>query len=123
MVRTGTAGLVDGGLTGAGTFVLDPGVGNTVTMTKNNTDFTGEAVVKSGVIKFGDYQSFGKIGRNAFIRVCADAVLDENAQTFYPDWGVSLSKAILEEGAELRSNPGYGQVQDTSRSPSRFRGR
>ena len=111
VVRTGTAGLVDGGLTGAGTFVLDPGADNTVTMTKNNTDFTGEAIVKSGVVKFGDYQSFGKIGRNAFIRVYADAVLDENAQTFYPNWGVSLSKAILEEGAELRSNPGYGQVQ------------
>ena len=39
------------------------------------------------------------------------AVLDENAQTYYPSSGKSLSKAVLEKDAELRSNPGYGQVQ------------
>ena len=35
VVRTGSAGLVDGGLSGAGTFVLDLGAGKTLTMTKN----------------------------------------------------------------------------------------
>jgi len=108
---TAAPSVTDGGIKGAGALVLDPGVGNTLTMTKNNTGFTGEAVVKSGVVKFGDYQSFGKIGRGGFIRVCSGAALDENGQTYYPDPGVALSKAILEEGAALRSNPGYDQLQ------------
>ncbi len=108
---TGAEGIGHGGLTGVGTLVIDPGADNTYTMSKNNTDYTGAVIVKSGVVKFGDYQSFGKIGRDVFIRVCAGAVLDENGQTYYPDPGVPLSKAILEEGAELRSNPGYGQLQ------------
>jgi hypothetical protein len=80
-------------------------------MSTDNTGYTGAVIVKSGVVKFGDYQSFGPRGRNAFIRVGTGAVLDENAKTEYPNYGESLSKAILEEGAELRSNPGYGQLQ------------
>lgn len=108
---TGAEGLGDGGLTGTGTLIIDPGAGNTYTMSKSNTGFTGAVIVKSGVVKFGDYQSFGPRGRNAFIRVGTGAVLDENAKTEYPNYGESLSKAILEEGAELRSNPGYGQLQ------------
>lgn len=108
---TGAEGIGHGGLTGVGMLVIDPGADNTYTMSKNNTDYTGAVIVKSGVVKFGDYQSFGPRGRNAFIRVGTGAVLDENAKTEYPKYGESLSKAILEEGAELRSNPGYGQLQ------------
>ncbi len=108
---TGAEGIADGGISGSGTLVVDPGAGATYTMSKNNTGFTGEAVVKSGIVKFGDYQSFGPIGRSGFIRVKGGAVLDENAQTYYPSSGKSLSKAVLEKDAELRSNPGYGQVQ------------
>ena len=108
---TGAEGLADGGISGSGTLIVDPGEGVTCTMSKNNAGFTGEAVVKSGIVKFGDYQSFGPIGRSAFIRVKGGAVLDENAQTYYPNSGKSLSKAILEENAMLRSDPGYGQMQ------------
>ncbi len=108
---TGAEGIGHGGLTGVGTLVIDPGADNTYTMSMNNTGYTGAVIVKSGVVKFGDYQSFGPRGRNAFIRVGTGAVLDENAKTEYPNYGESLSKAILEEGAELRSNPGYGQLQ------------
>ena len=45
---TGREGLADGGITGVGTLVINPGAGNTYTMPNNNTNFTGEAVIKSG---------------------------------------------------------------------------
>ena len=48
VVRTGSAGLVDGGLSGAGTFVLDLGAGKTLTMTKNNTNYKGVVTVAGG---------------------------------------------------------------------------
>ncbi len=94
-------GVADGGIKGAGTLVLDPGAGNTLTMTKNNTGFTGEAIVKSGVVKFGDATSFGPLGRAAFIRVKGGATLDEAEATSY-DYnlpGYEKNKVILEAGA------------------------
>jgi len=100
VARTGTAGLVDGGLTGAGTFVLDPGEGNTLTMTKSNTGFTGEAVVKSGTVKLGNSTSFGLFNRASFIRVKCGATLDE-ADATDENYGdrKEKNKVILEEGA------------------------
>ncbi|MBP5510260.1 MAG: C10 family peptidase, partial [Kiritimatiellae bacterium] len=100
VVRTGTAGLIDGGLTGAGSFVLDPGAGNTLTMTKSNTGFTGEAVVKSGTVKLGNSTSFGSFNRASFIRVKGGATLDE-ADATDGNYGdrKEKNKVILEEGA------------------------
>ena len=98
---TAAPGVTDGGIKGAGTLVLDPGAGNTLTMTKNNTGYAGEAVVASGVVKFGDKTSFGPLGRKAFIRVKGGATLDEGDATSY-DYnppGYEKSKVILEEGA------------------------
>lgn len=98
---TAAPGVTDGGIKGAGTLVLDPGAGNTLTMTKNNTGYAGEAVVASGVVKFGNETSFGPLGRKAFIRVKGGATLDEGDATSYvynpPEY--EKNKAILEEGA------------------------
>lgn len=108
MTITGAEGLGDGGLTGTGTLIIDPGAGNTYTMSKSNKGFTGEVIVKSGVARFGDVTSFGPVGRAAFIRVKGGAALDEGTKIYYyPDGGEKLSKAILEEGAKLQANEGY----------------
>ena len=100
---TGAEGLVDGGLTGAGTLVINPGAGNTLTMTKNNTGFTGEAVIKSGTVKFGDSRSFGAQPSN--IRVKGGATLDENNVS---QGGYSGQKnyLTLEDGATLAASSG-----------------
>ena len=108
MTITGAEGLADGGLTGTGTLIIDPGAGNTYTMSKSNTGFTGAVIVKSGVARFGNVSSFGPVGRAAFIRVKGGAALDEGTKIYYyPDGGEKLSKAILEEGAKLQANEGY----------------
>ena len=62
---TGAEGLADGGLTGTGTLVVDPGAGNTFTMCKENNDFTGEAVIKSGIVRLGNATSFGPLARDS----------------------------------------------------------
>ena len=105
VVRTGLAGLVDGGLSGAGTFVLDPGTGNTLTMTKSNTGFTGTAVINSGTVKFGNATSFGPINRSSFIRVRNGGTLDTGNVQDGSNTG-EKNKVILEEGATLAANPG-----------------
>ena len=109
---TGAEGLGNGGLTGSGTLVVDPGEDNTYTMTKSNTGYTGEAVVKSGTVKFGDSKSFGPIARSSVIRVKGGATLDENgsnaADTTY---GKEKQTAVLEDGARLVSNPGISDAK------------
>ncbi len=108
MTMTGTEGLGDGGLTGSGTLIIDAGAGNTYTMSKGNSGFTGEVVVKSGTARFGDVMSFGPPGRTASIRVKSGATLDEGPGIkYYPNVIVSLSRAILEDGAVLQANEGY----------------
>ena len=108
MTMTGAEGLGDGGLTGSGTLIIDPGAGNTYTMSKGNSGFTGEVVVKSGTARFGDVMSFGPPGRTASIRVKSGATLDEGtAIKYWPSVSIALSKAILEEGAVLQANEGY----------------
>ena len=107
---TGAEGLADGGITGAGRLVIDPGTGVTFTMSKNNTGFTGEAVVKSGTVKFGDTRSFG--AKPANIRVKGGATLDENnvSDNSYAyeagDGKHHKNFATLEQGARLVSSPG-----------------
>ncbi len=100
---TGAEGLADAGITGAGTLVINPGAGNTLTMTKNNTGFTGPAVIKSGTVKFGASRSFGAQPSN--IRVKGGATLDENNVT---QGGYSGQKnyLTLEEGATLAASSG-----------------
>ena len=100
---TGAEGLADAGITGAGTLVINPGAGTTLTMTKNNTGFTGEAVVKSGTVKFGDSRSFGAQPSN--IRVKGGATLDENNVS---QGGYSGQKnyLTLEDGATLAASSG-----------------
>jgi len=121
--RTGTAGLVDGGLSGKGGFILDPGAGVTVTMTKNNTAYTGEAVIASGTVKFGDHLSFGNRGRNAFIRVKGGAALDENGQYWQTNYdGQMLSSVILEAGATFANGVGYDSNFKSSVTTLRLEG-
>lgn len=103
--------LADGGLTGAGTFVLDPGVGNTVTMSKSNTSFTGEAVIASGTVKMGDARSFGEFGRSASIRVKTGATLDANGVSNGGVYLTGNNKIILEEGATFTNSVGLGDTK------------
>ncbi len=97
---TGAEGLADGGLTGTGTLVVDPGTDNTFTMSKENNSFTGEAVVKSGVVRLGNATSFGPLNRANSIRVKGGATLDEGdaASSTYQ---TEKNKVILEEGASF----------------------
>jgi len=83
--------------------VINPGTGNTITMTKNNTGFTGEAVIKSGIVKFGDSRSFG--AQPSKIRVKGGATLDENNVS---QGGYSGQKnyLTLEDGATLTASSG-----------------
>ena len=111
VVRTGLAGLIDGGLSGAGTFVLDLGAGKTLTMTKNNTSYKGVVTVASGTVKFGDRRSFGS--RPSTIRVKGGATLDE-ANVQDGDYNGEKNKVILEAGARLISSPG---VSDSKLPP------
>ncbi len=105
LVCSTVSGLEDGKLIGAGTFVLDPGSGNTITMTQSNTDFTGEAVIKSGIVKFGNSTSFGPINRSSVIRVKDGATLDQNNKGD-GTYGKEKQTVVLEDGAKLISNPG-----------------
>jgi hypothetical protein len=102
---TGARGPSALAFSGSGSLQLDPGAGNTYTMSGSNTKYTGEAVIVSGTVKFGDSTSFGVNGRSAFIRVKGGATLDENGKT---DGGESeKNKVILEAGAVFTSNPGF----------------
>ena len=114
----GTAGLANGGLSGAGTLVLDPGAGATMTMTKDNTAFSGEVVVKSGTVKFGNRHSFGFGGLTnsnldlttagtAKVRVKSGATLDvvNGSNSNWTGW--PCTSTVLEEGAFLVSSSAY----------------
>lgn len=94
---------------GGGSLLLDPGANNTYTMSGGNSGYTGEAVIVSGRVKFGDSTSFGANGRAAFIRVKGGATLDENGKT---DGGqAEKNKVILEEGAIFTSSPGFSDYK------------
>lgn len=95
-------GLANGGLTGAGTFVMDPGAGVTNTMSSANTSFTGEAVIASGTVKMGDATSFGPTGRSSVIRVKGGATLDTNGAT-NSEYNKEKNMVVLEEGARFTS--------------------
>jgi len=126
VTRSGTAGLVDGGLSGKGGFILDPGAGATVTMTKNNLDFLGATTIAGGTVKFGDRRSFGPRyddtaheGYHYYcptIRVKSGATLDENGLSNDGDYSgkTGKNKVVLEEGAVFTSNPG---VSDEKQAP------
>ena len=92
--------IADGELSGSGTFVLDPGEGNTITMTKNNTSYTGEAVIKSGTVKMGSATSFGDVGHSSVIRVKGGAALDAN-NTTSGAYQEEKNKVVLEQGAKF----------------------
>ena len=77
--------LAAGGLTGSGTFRIDPGAGNVVTMPGGNVGWHGRAVVMSGTVKYGSWSSFGDAltDRSALasILVMGGATLDQNGQS------------------------------------------
>ena len=79
--------LASGGLTGSGTFRIDPGAGNVVTMPGGNVEWHGRAVVMSGTVKYGSWSSFGDAltDRSALasILVMGGAALDQNGQSAY----------------------------------------
>jgi hypothetical protein len=98
--RRDVNGLFNGELRGSGRFILDPGEGKTLTMTTGNVGFTGEAVIQSGTVKFGNSTSFGPVNRASFIRVKSGATLDTGA-VGDGTYGTKKekNKVILEEGA------------------------
>lgn len=67
--------------------------------------YEGEAVIVSGIVKFGDSTSFGSIGRDAYIRVKSGATLDENG--VLDETKNEKNKVILEEGAVFTSSSHY----------------
>lgn len=79
--------LAAGGLTGSGTFRIDPGAGNVVTMPGDNVGWHGRTVVMSGTVKYGSWSSFGDAltDRSALasILVMGGATLDQNGQSAY----------------------------------------
>ena len=79
--------LAAGGLTGSGTFRIDPGAGNVVTMPGGNVGWHGRTVVMSGTVKYGSWSSFGDVltDRSALasILVMGGATLDQNGQSAY----------------------------------------
>lgn len=99
--------LANGGLTGSATFILDPGAGNTYTMSQSNTGYTGEAVIKSGTVKMGNATSFGAMGRSSSIRVKEGAKLDTNGAS-NSEYNKHKNKVILEEGATFTSTVANG---------------
>jgi len=114
---TGREGLSDGSIKGVGTLVVNPGAGNTYTMPQNNGGnavpfdaayFWGEAVIKSGTVKFGNIWSFGSRRDNddnrqiPTVRVKGGATLDENGLST-GDYNGEILRVILEEGATLKS--------------------
>ena len=104
-IVTSADGLTNGGLTGAGTFVIDPGAGVTKTMSSANTLFTGEAVIASGTVKMGDENSFGSLPPTSSIRVKSGATLDANGVTsVYYSEGKTKNHATLEAGAVFTSS-------------------
>lgn len=92
-------------ISGAGSLILDPGDGNTFTMSNGNTSYTGEAVIKSGTVKMGNATSFGSLNKSNGIRVKSGATLSsEGATSDAGAWASDTyykNKAILEEGATL----------------------
>ena len=122
---TGAEGLGNGGLTGSGTLVIDPGAGNTYKMSNSNTGFLGQAVVASGTVKFGDRRSFGPRYDNTnvagyhhycpTVRVRGGATIDANNVddgAYSTDTGKNYVR--LEAGAKVVSNPGASNVQRTT---------
>ena len=109
--------LANGVLTGAGTLYLDPGEGNSYTMSQSNTGYTGEAVIKSGTVKMGDATSFGNMGRdNYYIRVKGDATFDVNHHDATSNQYLSRkNQVVLEEGAKLTSSTAHDS-EDTKLS-------
>lgn len=113
--------LVDGGLSGKGTYALDPGKGTTVTMKNSNSTYLGEAVVKSGTMKFGNRSSFGFGGQTnsdrskttagtAKLRVKGGATLDATIGSLQNWTGWPCTSTVLEEGASLVSSSTHNDV-------------
>ena len=100
-------GVADGGIKGAGTLVLDPGDGNTVSMTKSNTGFAGKTVIASGTVKYGDGTSFGPVGGSAKILVKSGATLDQAGMALY-ERNKKKPEVTLEADATLASSAKLG---------------
>ena len=100
-------GVADGGIKGAGTLVLDPGAGNTVSMTKSNTGFAGKTVIASGTVKYGDGTSFGPVGGSAKILVKSGATLDQAGMALYES-NKKKPEVTLEADATLASSAKLG---------------
>ena len=92
-------GLANGGLTGTGTFIIDPGEGVTNTMSSANTSFTGEAVIKSGTVKMGDATSFGPYNGSSVVHVLAGAAIDTYGCAAASGDGATRGTLVLEPGA------------------------
>lgn len=87
-----------GALTGSGKFILDPGSGNTYTMSTAIAGFTGALTINSGTVKMGNKLCLGAGDRAAPITVKGGAILDLNGTTHGGDSG-NVYNIVLEEGA------------------------
>ena len=101
-----------GKLSGTGPLVLDPGVGNEYAMPGNNTEYTGEAIIKSGTVKMDNPYAFGPFGRANVVRVKGGAALSTGCSNN----GASseTSKLVLEEGATYTT---YQSISDEKLFP------
>ena len=104
--------IPDGGISGAGTLILDPGAGNTYTMSGGNTSYTGEAVIKSGTVKMGDKTAFGPLARSSSIRVKGGAALSTGCNNGATEG--ETNRLILEEGATYTA---YESISDIKLFP------
>lgn len=91
--------IPDGGLSGSGTLILDPGAGNTYTMSGGNTEYTGEVVIKSGTVNMADKHAFGPFGRSSVVRVKNGAALSLAASSSIGGYSDATSRLVLEKGA------------------------
>ena len=111
-VSSPSLSLQNGGLTGAGTLNLDPGEGNTNTMSQSNSAYTGEAVIKSGTVKMSEKEAFGRLGRSNSIRVKGGAALSIGCNNGATEG--ETNRLILEENATYTS---YASVADIKLFP------
>ncbi|MCQ2368065.1 MAG: LamG domain-containing protein [Kiritimatiellae bacterium] len=105
-----TPGEVNGVVTcqteGIGQIAVNAGDGNSVTISADNSSFTGSVLVRSGTLKMGHNKCLGAYGVNRAIRVKTGAALDMNGMSN----GYSQSATYcltLEEGATYKNSAAH----------------
>lgn len=105
-----TPGEVNGVVTcqneGIGQIAVNAGEGNSVTISVDNSGFTGSVLVRSGTLKMGHDKCLGEYGINRTIRVKTGAVLDMNGRS--NGYRESTTYCLtLEEGATYKNSAAH----------------